>query len=81
MASLMSVEPVHSGSCRRRSVQTRTGAAAPVKQLLTKLRSSLTRSAARPRRAAALTFAYDLQSYSQNFDDGIASLRPPIVAS
>ncbi|GJM84755.1 hypothetical protein PR202_ga00457 [Eleusine coracana subsp. coracana] len=79
MTSLMSVEPVHSGSCRRRSVQTRTGAAAPVKQLLTKLGSSLRRSTARPRRAAALTFAYDLQSYSQNFDDGIGSLRPPIV--
>ncbi|GJM84760.1 hypothetical protein PR202_ga00462 [Eleusine coracana subsp. coracana] len=72
----MSVEPVHSGSCRRR-----TGAAAPVKQLLTKLRSSLRRSTARPRRAVGLRFAYDMQSYSQNFDDGIGSLRPPIVAS
>jgi hypothetical protein len=40
--------------------------AAPVKKLLRRL---WRKGTARPRRAA-LTFAYDLESYSQNFDDG-----------
>jgi hypothetical protein len=45
-----------------------------MKQLLRKLRSTWRRrrrSAARPRRAV-VTFGYDLQSYYQNFDDGLA---------
>ncbi|RCV42592.1 hypothetical protein SETIT_9G227800v2 [Setaria italica] len=46
---------------------------AAVKQLLSRLmRSTWRRGAARPRRRAAVrSFGYDLQSYSQNFDDGI----------
>ena len=56
----------------------RPAAAAAVKQLLRRLmrstwRRGSRRSAARPRRAAARSFAYDLQSYYQNFDDGLAS--------
>ncbi|OEL14569.1 hypothetical protein BAE44_0024413 [Dichanthelium oligosanthes] len=47
-------------------------AAAPVRRLLRRLRCSLRRSAARPSRAA-VSFGYDLHSYSQNFDDGIIS--------
>ncbi|RCV42599.1 hypothetical protein SETIT_9G228500v2 [Setaria italica] len=47
--------------------------AAAVKQLLSRLRSTWRRrSAARPRRQA-VRFGYDLHSYSQNFDDGLAS--------
>jgi hypothetical protein len=46
--------------------------AAAVKQLLSRLRCSWRRRAARPRRSAA-RFGYDLHSYSQNFDDGITS--------
>ncbi|OEL17966.1 hypothetical protein BAE44_0021014 [Dichanthelium oligosanthes] len=64
-----------SGSSSRRRVHARSGgrstAAEAAKQLLSRLRSSLRRgSAARPRRRAAVRFGYDLQSYSQNFDDG-----------
>jgi hypothetical protein len=40
--------------------------AAPVRKLLRRL---WRKGTARPRRAA-VTFAYDLESYSQNFDDG-----------
>ena len=42
------------------------------RQLLRRLRSTWRRrrSAAPARRAAVRTFAYDLQSYYQNFDDG-----------
>jgi hypothetical protein len=43
--------------------------AAAVKQLLSRLRCSWRRRAAR--------FGYDLHSYSQNFDDGIATLVSP----
>ncbi|OEL14567.1 hypothetical protein BAE44_0024411 [Dichanthelium oligosanthes] len=47
--------------------------AAAVKQLLSRLRSTWTRRAARPRRRAAARFGYDLHSYYQNFDDGVIS--------
>nr|CAB3499437.1 unnamed protein product [Digitaria exilis] len=64
---------VHSRSCGR--------SAAAVKQLLSRLRSAWRRRAARPRprpRRGSSRFAYDLQSYRQNFDDGLASSgRPP----
>jgi len=46
------------------------------RQLLRRLRSTWRRrrrSAARPRGAAVRSFGYDLQSYYQNFDDGLAS--------
>ena len=46
-----------------------------MKQLLRKLRSTWRRrrrSAERPRRAVVRSFGYDLQSYYQNFDDGLA---------
>ncbi|KAF8723040.1 hypothetical protein HU200_022189 [Digitaria exilis] len=71
MASLLSLY----GSGRRR-VSRNGGTAwqspAPVSRLLRRLRSSLRRSAARPRREA-VRFGYDLHSYSQNFDDGLAA--------
>ena len=63
------------GSSRRRVHASRSGgrSAAAVKQLLSRLRSTWRRRrAARPRRAAP-SFGYDLHSYSQNFDDGLAS--------
>ncbi|EER91501.2 hypothetical protein BDA96_01G239800 [Sorghum bicolor] len=44
---------------------------AGVKQLLSRLRCSWRRRAAQPRRSA-VRFGYDLHSYYQNFDDGIA---------
>nr|CAB3494478.1 unnamed protein product [Digitaria exilis] len=71
MASLQ-LAPYTGG--RRKVVHGRSGgrssSAAPVKQLLSRLR----RRAARPRpRRAAARFAYDLQSYRQNFDDGLAA--------
>nr|CAB3499436.1 unnamed protein product [Digitaria exilis] len=75
MASLLSL--YGSGSGRRR-VSRDGGSAwqspspAPVSRLLRRLRSSLRRSAARPRREA-VRFGYDLHSYSQNFDDGLAA--------
>jgi hypothetical protein len=59
-----------SGSSRRSGVVCRSAAAA--KQLLSRLRSTWRRRAARARRPA-IRFGYDLQSYSQNFDDGLAS--------
>ena len=43
----------------------------PVKQLLRKLQYRLRRSAAA--RPEPVTFAYDPESYSQNFDDGHGS--------
>ncbi|CAL4925343.1 unnamed protein product [Urochloa decumbens] len=59
-----------SGSSRRSGGRP----AAAVKQLLSRLRSTWRRrSAARPGRAAVRSFGYDLPSYSQNFDDGLAS--------
>ncbi|KAF8672725.1 hypothetical protein HU200_049422 [Digitaria exilis] len=58
-----------SGSGRRRV--SRDGGSA-WHRLLRRLRSSLRRSAARPRREA-VRFGYDLHSYSQNFDDGLAA--------
>ncbi|RLN38722.1 hypothetical protein C2845_PM01G40660 [Panicum miliaceum] len=76
MASLMSLYGSGGGRARvsRGSSGTaRQSPAAPVSRLLRRLRSSLRRrSAARPRRAAARSFGYDLHSYSQNFDDGLA---------
>ncbi|KAF8723041.1 hypothetical protein HU200_022190 [Digitaria exilis] len=75
MASLQ-LAPYTGG--RRKVVHGRSGgrssSAAPVKQLLSRLRSAWRRRAARPRpRRAAARFAYDLQSYRQNFDDGLAA--------
>jgi len=62
-----------SGSGQGGRVHGRSGgrSAAAVKQLLSRLRCSWRRRAARPRRSA-VRFGYDLHSYSQNFDDGIA---------
>ncbi|KAJ1295314.1 hypothetical protein BS78_01G214700 [Paspalum vaginatum] len=61
------------GGSRRRVVRASSSgggrSAAAVKQLLTKLRCTWRRRATRPRRAA-VSFGYDLHSYSQNFDDG-----------
>ncbi|CAN6299144.1 unnamed protein product [Urochloa humidicola] len=59
------------GSGNRKMVRTRSGrrSAAAMKQLLSKLRSTLRRSSGRP----AASFGYDLQSYSLNFDDGLSS--------
>jgi hypothetical protein len=70
MASLLSLNG--SGGRRRQS-------AAPVRRLLRRLRSSFRRSTVRPRRAA-VRFGYDLHSYSQNFDDGVASSAPAATA-
>ncbi|KAG0549253.1 hypothetical protein BDA96_01G239300 [Sorghum bicolor] len=58
------------GSGHARSGGRRSAAA--VKRLLSSLRRSWRRRAARPRRSA-VRFGYDLHSYYQNFDDGIAS--------
>ncbi|CAL4925339.1 unnamed protein product [Urochloa decumbens] len=56
------------------SSQRSGGRPAAVKQLLSRLRSTWRRrSAARPRRAEVRSFGYDLHSYSQNLDDGLAS--------
>ena len=65
-ASLLGLYNGGSGQCGR--VRARCG----VKQLLSRLRRSWRRGAARPRRSA-VRFGYDLHSYYQNFDDGIAS--------
>ncbi|OEL17967.1 hypothetical protein BAE44_0021015 [Dichanthelium oligosanthes] len=75
MASLQQLG-VNTGGGRRR-VDNASRSAAAVKQLLSRLRSTWRGSAARPRRAAA-RFGYDLQSYSQNFDDGLASSGHPL---
>ena len=74
MASLQ-LGRLHTGGSGWRRLHARSGGrpAAAVKQLLSRLRSTWRRRrAARPRRAAA-SFVYDLHSYSQNFDDGLAS--------
>jgi hypothetical protein len=60
----------YASSGSRSGVVCRSAAAA--KQLLSRLRSTWRRRAARARRPA-IRFGYDLQSYSQNFDDGLAS--------
>ncbi|CAL4933690.1 unnamed protein product [Urochloa decumbens] len=67
MASQLSLYTT--GSSRRSGGRS----AAAVKQLLSRLRSTWRRRVARPRRAAVRSFGYDLHSYSQNFDDGLAS--------
>ncbi|RCV42597.1 hypothetical protein SETIT_9G228300v2 [Setaria italica] len=60
-------------ACRLAGRSSGRSAAAAVKQLLSRLRSSWRRRrAARPRQAA-VRFGYDLHSYSQNFDDGLGS--------
>jgi hypothetical protein len=72
-ASLLGLYSGGSGRCGR--VHARSGgrrSAAAVKKLLSRLRRSWRRRAARPRRTA-VRFGYDLHSYYQNFDDGIAS--------
>jgi hypothetical protein len=66
---------LYSGSGRKVVQSTSSGAAvrqptAPVKQLLRRLQHKLRRSAARP---APVRFAYDMESYSQNFDGGLGS--------
>ena len=74
-ASLVVLYTGGSGRCGRVVVHARRGggrSAAAVKQLLSRLRRSWRRGAARPRRSA-VRFGYDLHSYYQNFDDGIAS--------
>ncbi|KAG0549260.1 hypothetical protein BDA96_01G240000 [Sorghum bicolor] len=76
MASLLSLY----GSGGRRRMSRSSGTAAPVRRLLRRLRSSFGRSAARPRRRSAVRFGYDLHSYSQNFDDGVASSAPAAMA-
>ncbi|CAN6299145.1 unnamed protein product [Urochloa humidicola] len=60
------------GSSRRRLVNARSGGrtAAAAKQLLSRLRSTWRRS--------AVSFVYDLQSYSRNFDDGLGSSGHPL---
>jgi hypothetical protein len=52
--------------------------APPVKQLLRRLKYRLRRSAAPP---APVSFGYDMQSYSQNFDDGLGSSSTQIRRS
>ncbi|KAJ1295310.1 hypothetical protein BS78_01G214300 [Paspalum vaginatum] len=53
--------------------------AAAVKQLLSRLRCTWRRRATRLRRPAAVSFGYDLHSYSQNFDDGHCRRPLPLV--
>ncbi|CAN6310855.1 unnamed protein product [Urochloa humidicola] len=59
------------GSGTRKMVRSRSGgrSATVMKQLLSKLRSTWSRSSGRP----AASFGYDLQSYSLNFDDDLGS--------
>jgi hypothetical protein len=75
MVSLLSLY----GSGGRRRTSRGSGTAAPVRRLLRRLRSSFGRITARPRRSA-VRFGYDLHSYSQNFDDGVASSAPAAMA-
>ncbi|CAL4933688.1 unnamed protein product [Urochloa decumbens] len=75
----------YTGGSSRRRAHARSGgraaAAAAAKQLLSRLRFSWRRSAAaRPKRRAAVSFGYDLQSYSLNFDDGLGSSGHPLSA-
>ncbi|KAF8723048.1 hypothetical protein HU200_022198 [Digitaria exilis] len=67
-------ESTGSGSSRSGGRPTATAA----KQLLSKLRSTWRRGAARPRPVAAVRFGYGLHSYSQNFDDGLSSSGHPL---
>nr|CAB3494475.1 unnamed protein product [Digitaria exilis] len=55
-----------------------TGSGSRVASVLSKLRSTWRRGAARPRPSAAVRFGYDLHSYSQNFDDGLSSSGHPL---
>ena len=73
MASLVSAYTggSGSGSHSRSGGGSAAAAAAAAKQMLSRLRSTWRRSAARPKRRAAVSFGYDLRSYSQNFDDGL----------
>ncbi|CAL4925337.1 unnamed protein product [Urochloa decumbens] len=87
MASLMSLYGTGSQKQKRASLgcsgTTAWQSPAPVtvSRLLRKLRYSLKRSAARPRRGAARSsFGYDLHSYSQNFDDGSLLAHPAATA-
>jgi hypothetical protein len=73
------------GGSSRRVVRTTSGdgaaagsVAPPVKQLLRRLKYRLRRSAAPP---APVSFGYDMQSYSQNFDDGLGSSSTQIRRS
>ena len=71
------------GSGRGGRVYARSGgrrSAAAVKQLLSRVRRSWRRRAARPRRSA-VRFGYDLHSYSQNFDDGPVATACAVVRS
>nr|CAB3494473.1 unnamed protein product [Digitaria exilis] len=79
MASLVGAS-TGSGSSRSGSRPAAT-ATATAKQLLSKLRSTWRRGAARPRPAAAVRFGYDLHSYSQNFDDGLSSSGHPLFGA
>jgi hypothetical protein len=47
----------------------------PARQLLRRLQYRLRRRAATLEAEAPVSFVYDLQSYSQNFDDGLGSPR------
>lgn len=78
------------GGSRRRTAASSTGGverrrlaavatARPVRQLYRKLRSKWRSSAStQPGKKAggAARFGYSLESYSRNFDDGLASLAP-----
>ncbi|RLN16663.1 hypothetical protein C2845_PM02G12170 [Panicum miliaceum] len=71
MASPVGAYTGGSGSSHARSGRRSAAAAAAAKLMLSRLRSTWRRGAARPRRRAAVSFGYDLRSYSQNFDDGL----------
>ncbi|TVU30425.1 hypothetical protein EJB05_22049, partial [Eragrostis curvula] len=62
---------------RGRKAAWRSSTAAPVRQLL---KSLWRRGTARPS-CAAVRFAYDPQSYAQNFDDGLGSSCHRLVIS
>lgn len=83
MASLLSLYGGDAAAGGRRRMSRGSGTApAPVRRLLRRLRSSfIRRSAARPRTRAAARFAYDLRSYSQNFDDGVISSSAPAATA
>ncbi|RLN40096.1 hypothetical protein C2845_PM01G40720 [Panicum miliaceum] len=77
MASPVSAYTGGSGSSRTRSGGRSAAAAAAAKHVLSRLRSTWRRSAAQPRRRAAVSFGYDLRSYSQNFDDDLVDPPAP----
>jgi hypothetical protein len=82
MASLLSLYGGDAAGGRRRMSRGSGTAPAPVRRLLRRLRSSfIRRSAARPRTRAAARFAYDLRSYSQNFDDGVIASSAPAATA